>query len=84
MIDSGDGMGLNNVMGISTSNANATSNLVSGTGIEFGRKYLSFSPDHIQCLCEALQQKGDVEKLASFLWNLPTNEMFRSNESILR
>lgn len=38
----------------------------------------------VQCLCEALQQKGDVEKLATFLWSLPTSDLFRTNESVLR
>lgn len=44
----------------------------------------AFATVQVQCLCEALQQKGDVDKLASFLWNLPSNEMYRSNESVLR
>lgn len=48
------------------------------------RKPLDFTPDHIQCLCEALQQKGDIEKLAMLLCNLPRNELVRANESILR
>lgn len=51
---------------------------------EFGRKQLDFSPDHIQCLCEALQQKGDIEKLATLLYNLPKSELVKSNDSILR
>lgn len=51
---------------------------------EVGRKCFSFSPDQVQCMCEALQQKGDVEKLATFLWSLPTNELLRTNESVLR
>lgn len=48
------------------------------------RRYLSFSPDQVQCMCEALQQKGDIDKLASFLWNLPPTELMRNNESVLR
>lgn len=84
VIDSVDSMNHNNVMGVSASSANITSNLVAGPNIEFGRKCLSFTPHHIQCLCEALQQKGDVEKLEKFLCNLPTDEMLRPNDSILR
>ena len=38
----------------------------------------------IQCMCEALQQKGDVEKLATFLWSLPPNELLSNNDTILR
>ncbi|XP_037033127.1 homeobox protein six1 isoform X2 [Bradysia coprophila] len=52
--------------------------------IDIGRRYLTFTPDQVTCLCEALQQKGDVEKLASFLWSLPSNDIFRTNESVLR
>lgn len=87
MIESVDGLNHNGQMVLSSStNLPTTLAMPSNNNstLDFGRKYLAFSPDHIQCLCEALQQKGDVEKLASFLWNLPSNEMFRSNESILR
>lgn len=48
------------------------------------RKFLSFSPEQIQCMCEALQQQGDIEKLASFLWSIPQNEIISNNESLLR
>lgn len=85
VIDSVDDVN-QNVQLCSTLNSSPASNMATtgSNNIDFGRKYLSFSPHHIQCLCEALQQRGDVEKLATFLWNLPTNEMFRLNESVLR
>lgn len=51
---------------------------------DIGRKHLDFSPDHIQCMCEALQQKGDIEKLTTLLYNLPKTELIRPNDSILR
>lgn len=54
---------------------------------EVERKFLSFSPEQIQCMCEALQQQGDIEKLATFLRSIPLNEMIPSNnanESLLR
>lgn len=35
-------------------------------------------------MCEALYQRGDVERLATFLWSLPPSELLRGNESILR
>lgn len=31
-----------------------------------------------------MQQKGDVEKLATLLWSLPSNDLLRTDESILR
>ncbi|XP_060520474.1 homeobox protein SIX6 [Cylas formicarius] len=50
----------------------------------FGKKSISFSADQVQCMCEALQQRGDVERLSTFLWSLPQCESLRGNESILR
>uniref|UniRef100_A0A182MQL6 Homeobox domain-containing protein n=1 Tax=Anopheles culicifacies TaxID=139723 RepID=A0A182MQL6_9DIPT len=54
-----------------------------GTG-ELERKCFSFSPDQIQCMCEALQQEGDLEKLATFLWSLSPSDLISGNESLLR
>lgn len=48
------------------------------------RKLVSFSTEQIQCMCEALQQRGDLERLATFLWSLPPTELLRGNESVLR
>lgn len=48
------------------------------------RRCLNFNSEQVQCVCEALQQKGDIEKLAAFLWSLPTTELLRGNETVLR
>ncbi|XP_013199197.2 homeobox protein SIX1 [Amyelois transitella] len=48
------------------------------------RRCLNFNSEQVQCVCEALQQKGDIEKLAAFLWSLPTSELLRGNETVLR
>ncbi|XP_077320507.1 homeobox protein SIX4-like isoform X2 [Lithobates pipiens] len=45
---------------------------------------LAFSPEHVACVCEALQQGGDLDRLARFLWSLPHSELLRGNESILK
>ncbi|KAM9294657.1 homeobox protein SIX4-like isoform 2-T2 [Gastrophryne carolinensis] len=45
---------------------------------------LAFSPEHVACVCEALQQGGDLDRLARFLWSLPPGELLRGNESILK
>lgn len=47
-------------------------------------KYSLFTLEQVQCICEVLQQRGDIEKLAAFLWNLPSSELERSDEVILR
>lgn len=57
---------------------------VGGIGNTGLRRGPNFSPDQVQCMCEALMQKGDIEKLATFLWSLPPNELLRGNESVLR
>lgn len=35
-------------------------------------------------MCEALHQRGDIEKLDKFLWSLPESAFLRTNESLLR
>ncbi|XP_043930420.1 homeobox protein SIX4 [Protopterus annectens] len=45
---------------------------------------LSFSPEHVACVCEALQQGGNLDRLARFLWSLPHSDLLRGNESILK
>lgn len=48
------------------------------------KRHLSFSSEQVACMCEALQQAGDVERLARFLWSLPPNQLLRGHESVLR
>ncbi|XP_063803787.1 homeobox protein SIX4 isoform X2 [Pseudophryne corroboree] len=55
------------------------SELVSG-----GQYTLAFSPEHVACVCEALQQGGDLDRLARFLWSLPQSDLLRGSESILK
>ncbi|KAM9147847.1 homeobox protein SIX4 isoform 1-T1 [Pangshura tecta] len=45
---------------------------------------LAFSPDHVACVCEALQQGGNLDRLARFLWALPQSDLLRGNESLLK
>ncbi|KFB51205.1 hypothetical protein ZHAS_00019469 [Anopheles sinensis] len=55
-----------------------------GVGDNLDRKCFSFSAEQIQCMCEALQQEGDLEKLATFLWSLSPSDLISGNESLLR
>ncbi|XP_061725187.1 homeobox protein SIX6-like [Cydia pomonella] len=48
------------------------------------RRCLNFNFEQVQCVCEALQQKGDIEKLSEFLWSLPPSELLRGSETVLR
>ncbi|XP_015277500.1 PREDICTED: homeobox protein SIX4 [Gekko japonicus] len=45
---------------------------------------LAFSPEHVACVCEALQQGGHLDRLARFLWSLPPGELLRGEESLLK
>ncbi|XP_038046827.1 homeobox protein SIX6-like [Patiria miniata] len=49
---------------------------------------LSFTPAQIASVCETLEESGDVDRLARFLWSLPvapgTCEALNKNESVLR
>lgn len=48
--------------------------------------HMSFSAEQIACVCEALQQSGDMDRLNRFLGSLPHAEQQAShgNESVLR
>jgi len=44
-----------------------------------------FSAEQIACICETLQQSGDIEKLAHFLFSLPPEaEPLQGHEAVLR
>uniref|UniRef100_H2YA91 Homeobox domain-containing protein n=1 Tax=Ciona savignyi TaxID=51511 RepID=H2YA91_CIOSA len=49
---------------------------------------LTFSPTQIATVCESLQESGDIERLARFLWSLPAVpgvlEVLNTNEGVLR
>lgn len=48
------------------------------------KRSLTFSSEQVSCMCEALQQSGDVDRLAQFLWYLPPSELLRGQEAVLR
>ena len=56
----------------------------SGDGSGKSSMSLSFTSEQIACVCEALQQSGDMERLSRFLWSLPANELLHGSESVLR
>ncbi len=47
-------------------------------------KNLTFSPEQVACVCEALQQSADIDRLARFLWSLPPSELLRGSEAVLK
>lgn len=68
---------VNNNTHNNSTNSPASSELLTG-------KNLTFSPEQVACVCEALQQKGDIERLARFLWSLPPSELLRGSEAVLK
>ncbi len=66
----------------SGSSSPGATNAESGNGS--GNKNLTFSPEQVACVCEALQQSADIDRLARFLWSLPPSELLRGSEAVLK
>ncbi|XP_048358041.1 homeobox protein six1a-like [Sphaerodactylus townsendi] len=45
---------------------------------------LGFTQEQVACVCEVLQQRGDIERLGRFLWSLPACDHLHRNESVLK
>lgn len=43
-----------------------------------------FTQEQVACVCEVLQQAGNVDRLGRFLWSLPQCEKIQLNESVLK
>lgn len=44
-----------------------------------------FTQEQVACVCEVLQQVGDIKRLGRFLWSLPSNiDPIQNNESVLK
>lgn len=42
------------------------------------------SQEQVACVCDVLQQSGNIERLARFLWSLPACEQIQKNESVMK
>ncbi|KAH8267145.1 hypothetical protein KR018_010832 [Drosophila ironensis] len=77
----GGGLHLN-----SGSNGSGGGGVVSGGG-SGGRENLpsfGFTQEQVACVCEVLQQAGNIERLGRFLWSLPQCDKLQLNESVLK
>ncbi|XP_020292877.1 homeobox protein SIX2-like [Pseudomyrmex gracilis] len=64
--------------------SSVTTNISNIGGLSLGSSTASnFTPEQIACMCEALSQSQDIEKLSRFLWSLPPGELLRGGESVL-
>jgi len=43
-----------------------------------------FGAAQVARVCEVLEQSGDVDRLARFLWSLPTDAQLDRHESVVR
>lgn len=43
-----------------------------------------FTEEQVACVCEVLQQSGNIERLGRFLWSLPACDHLHKNESVLK
>ncbi|XP_077174659.1 homeobox protein six1a-like [Paroedura picta] len=43
-----------------------------------------FTQEQVACMCEVLQQGGNIERLGRFLWSLPACDHLHKNESVLK
>ena len=62
---------------------NVQHGVITGTGAG-GPGILSFSAQQVVCVCEALRQEGNIDRLARFLWTLPADETLQNDETVLR
>ena len=43
-----------------------------------------FTQEQVACVCEVLQNSGNIDRLARFLWSLPACDHLHKNESVLK
>lgn len=70
-----------------SANNNNNSSSVStslGSGNNSGLPSFGFTQEQVACVCEVLQQSGNIERLARFLWSLPACDQLHKNESVLK
>ncbi|MBN3317225.1 SIX4 protein, partial [Atractosteus spatula] len=70
--------------GLPMEQATSAAEQIQGELLASAASSLAFSPEQVACVCEALQQGGNVDRLARFLWSLPQSHLLRGNESILK
>lgn len=62
----------------------ATTSVGSPTGGPNVLPSFGFTQEQVACVCEVLQQGGNIDRLARFLWSLPACEHLHKNESVLK
>lgn len=68
----------------SRSSSSPRAPIASATSAASKRLAFSFSAEQIDCLCEVLQTRNDVTRLAEFLSSLSRDELSRDSEELLK
>ncbi|KAH8373119.1 hypothetical protein KR009_012118 [Drosophila setifemur] len=55
-----------------------------GSGGRENMPSFGFTQEQVACVCEVLQQAGNIERLGRFLWSLPQCDKLQLNESVLK
>ena len=61
-----------------------SSSVSNGNGGGGALPSFGFTQEQVACVCEVLQQSGNIERLARFLWSLPACDQLHKNESVLK
>lgn len=75
---------LNRYDEISLDNPKQNSTVMKGEESDESMPSFGFTQEQVACVCEVLQQAGNVERLGRFLWSLPQCEKIQLNESVLK
>ncbi|XP_037949019.1 protein sine oculis-like [Teleopsis dalmanni] len=74
--------------GVSNNNNNvhmgSNSGSSNGAGGRESLPSFGFTQEQVACVCEVLQQAGNIERLGRFLWSLPQCDKLQLNESVLK
>ncbi|EDW09990.1 protein sine oculis isoform X1 [Drosophila mojavensis] len=85
-LGSGGGGGLSggiNASGLHLSSGGSNGGATATAGREALPSF-GFTQEQVACVCEVLQQAGNIERLGRFLWSLPQCDKLQLNESVLK
>ena len=74
----------NNTTSNNNNNNNNNSSAPAGGASAEGLPSFGFTQEQVACVCEVLQNAGNVERLARFIWSLPACDHLHKNESVLK
>lgn len=71
----------NGLSGLSSSNGSTD---ISNGNERDSLPTFGFTQEQVACVCEVLQQAGNIDRLGRFLWSLPQCDKLQLNESVLK